>query len=92
MQLDQIITTGEHILSENVKDPPDIRSRSLNQNVDGTSLDQVKKQYYDSFLLQNQYGLGDVVLKLDSAKNIGHSPKLKREYVVHHDRIKLCKD
>jgi hypothetical protein len=27
-----------------------------------------QKHYYDSFLLQNQYGLGDVVLKLDSAK------------------------
>jgi hypothetical protein len=50
------------------------------QNVDGTSLDHVKKQYYDSFLLQNQYGNRDVVLKLDSAKNIGHSPKLKRPW------------
>jgi hypothetical protein len=52
----------------------------VNQNVDGTSLDQLKKQYDDNFLLQNQYGLGDVVLKLDSAKNIGHSPKLKRPW------------
>jgi hypothetical protein len=44
MQCDQIISAEEHIQSENVKDSPDIRSISVNQNVGGTSLDQVKKQ------------------------------------------------
>ena len=76
-----------------------------------------QKRYYDTNLYQNTYNLGDVVLKIDSARKLGQSSKLKspwkgpyvitevkspilfkiidkknKESVVHHDRIKLCKD
>ncbi|CAG2217874.1 unnamed protein product [Mytilus edulis] len=92
---DQDICKYVQSLRKSLEDAHDIARDNLK------SAQKRQKQDYDLNLNFRKYCVGDIVLKLDTARKVGISPKLKapwkgpyveREEVVHHDRLKLCID